>query len=72
MQALPQITVKNLHIVVEGDKAVATFQSAYRSPKYSDYGSYRLEFVKESGPWKIVSEQWVESPIPPGPHIVGI
>jgi adhesin transport system outer membrane protein len=52
------ITLQNIKIGVEGDKASAEFTQLYSSPEYSDQvvKELRLEFEQDSGQWMIVRE----------------
>jgi len=74
-QSPASVTVENLNINVRGDEAATAFYSTYTGGDYHDAGTYRIEFKKEQGSWKIISEQWrnaTEGTAPPGPFLTQI
>jgi len=68
-QTLPSTQLGNITLTVKGDQASAVFPSSYQSSR-SSYGTNRLEFRKENGIWKIISEQWQEGTAIPAPFMV--
>jgi len=69
-QNLPSMQLGNVTVSVKSDQASAVFPSSYQSGGYSSYGTNRLEFRKENGAWKIISEQWQDGTAPPSPFMV--
>jgi len=68
-QILPSMQLGNITLTVKGDQASAVFPSSYQSTSPS-YGTNRLEFRKENGIWKIISEQWQDGTAIPAPFMV--
>lgn len=52
-----EVTIENLSIKLEGDKATATFNQTYKADTYSDKTKKTLRLKKEAGGWKITSEK---------------
>lgn len=52
-----KVTLFNLKVDVDGDKASARFKQRYESDRHSDWSRKTLSFERIDGNWKIVREQ---------------
>jgi TRAP-type C4-dicarboxylate transport system permease large subunit len=51
-----EVTIDNLVIKMDGNKAEATFDQTYKSDSFTDKGKKKLRLAKEASGWKITSE----------------
>jgi adhesin transport system outer membrane protein len=57
-----QLALVNPQVTVQGNRATATFVQQYRSASYEDVVTKTLEWQREGGRWRIVSEQSAPAP----------
>ena len=52
------LKVSDLSVIIEGNRASASFIQHYRDAQYADVGEKTIYLVQDNDKWQIVSEEW--------------